>query len=449
MATKKDFTNGKINQQLLTFAFPIILANLLQVSYQFIDSLWVGNLIGANALGSVAVASTVINVGLAFILGVNNATLTILSQQSTNKDPKGLSRYLNAFVVLLSGLGIITSIFGFLFAENILQLLNTPQSMLVDATTYLQINSVGILFIIGYNFIGTILQALGDSMTPLKIVFVAVLLNAILDPIFISTFHLGVNGAALATILSQSISFIIGLVYILHHRLAPFKKPSLPAKEEVALILNLGIPSGLQSTVIQAGIAAILSVVNSFGSAVTAGFSAAKRIDSMIIIPAQSLGTAANSMAGQNIGASKWKRVSKITKIGLLYNTLAMLSIAVLIFIFAEYAIRLFIQEPESVEFGKNYLRIIAFFYPFLGINFVLNGVVKGSGAMYQVLALNLISFWILRYPATYLFSTFLGQNGIAVGMGLSFILSSLAAFIYYRFGKWREKELFSEEIIE
>lgn len=445
MDNQKDFTNGNIRKHLLAFSVPIILANLLQVSYQFIDSLWVGNLIGASALGSVAVASTVVNVGLAFILGINNATLTILSQQRTKEDQAGLSRYLNAFIVLLLVLGIIASVAGIVFSEGILQLLNTPETMLGDAVTYLQINSLGILFILGYNFIGTILQALGDSVTPLKIVFAATLLNTILDPLLIATLNLGVNGAAAATIVSQGLAFVGGLYYVLRNRLAPFKRLSVPAKKEVFLILNLGIPSGLQSTVIQAGIAALLSVVNSFGPAVTAGFSAAKRVDSMIIIPAQSLGTAANSMAGQNIGADKWKRVSKITRYGLLYNTLTMLMIAFLIFIFAEPTIRLFIQEPESLQFGTRYLRMIAFFYPFLGINFILNGVVKGAGAMYQVLLLNFISFWLLRYPITYFLSGLIGERGIALGMGLSFILSSFAAFSYYRWGRWREKELFSK----
>lgn len=445
MTKKKDFTEGKIRKQLLSFAVPIMLANLLQVSYQFIDSLWVGNLIGDSALASVSVASTVINVGLAFILGINNASLTILSQQSSSEDKEGLSRYLNAFVVLLTTLGILASIIGVLFAEDILLFLNTPLSMMAEATAYLQINSMGTLFIIGYNFTGTILQALGDSVTPLKIVFAAVVMNTILDPLFISVLGFGVSGAAVATIVSQGLSFLVGLYYILHNRLAPFKRISVPNRKEVLLILNLGFPSGLQSSVIQAGLAAILSVVNSFGPAVIAGFSAAKRLDSMIMIPAQSLGTAANSMAGQNIGAKKMDRVSRLTKFGLLYNTILMFSIAVVIFVFAEPAIRLFIQEPASVAFGTHYLRIIAFFYPFLGVNFILNGVVKGAGAMYQVLALNVISFWVLRYPAVYIFSNLLGENGIAIGMGISFVISSLFAGAYYRFGRWRDKELFAE----
>lgn len=433
-----NFTEGDIGKHLLYFSLPIILTNLLQVSYQFIDSLWVGNLIDDNALGSVAVAGTVISVALSFIIGINNATLTILSQQRGKEDESGMVRYLNAFVVLLIALSLIVGVVGFAFAEPILRLLNTPSDMLYEAKGYLQINTLGIGFLVGYNFIGTVMRAMGDSKTPLKIVFGAVVLNSILDPIFISIFGLGVNGAAIATIISQGLSFLAGLYYVLDNKLAPFTKPKIPARGEIFTILKLGIPSGLQMSVISAGVAAITGVVNSFGPIVVSGFSAAKRLDSVIMIPAQALGTAVTSMAGQNIGVGKWDRVYKITRYGLLYNTLTMLFIAIMIYVFAEPAIGLFINEAESIAFGKQYLETIAFFYPFLGINFVLNGAVRASGAMYQILILNIISFWVLRFPLTKTFSSFLGDSGIALGIGVSFVVSSIFSFLYYRLGKWR-----------
>lgn len=443
MRRNYDFTEGNILGQLVAFSIPIMLTNLLQVSYQFIDSLWVGNLIGANALGAVAVASTVIFVALSFIIGINNATLTILSQQKGKQDEVGLTRYLNAFVVLLVLLACIATLLGFFFAETILKLLNTPSTMFYQSKSYLQINSLGMVFLIGYNFIGTVLRALGDSKTPLIIVFIAVILNTVLDPIFIAYFKLGVNGAALATIIAQGLAFFVGLHFVLKRKLAPFSIPSIPAKEEVLLIMKLGIPSGLQMSVISAGIAAIMSVVNSFGPAVVSGFSAAQRLDSVIMLPAQALGTAVNSMAGQNIGVNKWERVFKTAKYALIYNLLIMFFIALLIFIFAEHSLGLFIQEADSLRFGKKYLQTIAMFYPFLGINFILNGTVRASGAMYQVLILNIISFWALRYPLTLAFSSLMGDIGIAVGMGFSFMISSFIAFLYYRYGGWKRKKLF------
>src|SRR5699024_6230883 len=213
---------------------------------------------------------------------------------------------------------------------------------------------------------------------------------------------------------------------------------------EVGLILNLGIPSGLQMAVISAGSAAIMSVVTIFGSGVVAGFGAAQRLDRILMLPAHALGTAVNSMAGQNIGVRNWSRVKKIAKYGVLYNFSIMMLVGLIVVIFAEYGIRLFIDETEAVAFGTKYLQIVALCYPFLGINFILNGIVRASGAMYQVLVLNIISFWVLRFPLTYVFSGWFGDTGIPLGMGASFLLSSFAAFMYYRFGKWREKKLFA-----
>lgn len=420
-----------------------MLTNLLQTSYQFADSLWVGNLLGGNALGAVAVSSTIIFTVLSFVIGLNNAALTILSQQKGRNNEEGLKNYLNAFVVILTVLSVVLGVAGFIFAEQFLQLLGTPESMMVAAKSYLQINFLGMLFLFGYNFISTVLRSLGDSKTPLRFVMIAVVLNIVLDPLFIAGLNLGVEGAAYATVISQGIAFLYGIIFVLYRKLAPFSLPTLPTKQEVGLILNLGIPSGLQMAVISAGVAAIMSVVTGYGDDVVAGFSAAQRLDSLLMLPAHALGTAVSSMAGQNIGVRDWPRVKRIAKYGVIYNFSVMLAIGIVVVFFAEYGVRLFIQEEEAVQFGTTYLQIIALCYPFLGINFILNGIVRASGAMYQVLALNIISFWVLRYPLTALFSNLFGDIGIAIGMGGSFLTSSLIATLYYRFGKWRKKELF------
>lgn len=445
MVRQQDFTEGNIIKQLMLFSGPIMITNLLQASYQFIDSLWVGNLIGADALGAVAISGTVVFTVLSFVIGLNNAALTILSQQKGRGSESGLRRYLNAFVVLLSGMSVVLGVAGFIFAEPLLLLLGTPEEMLAMGVSYLRINFIGILFLFGYNFIGTVFRSVGDSKTPLYFVLAAVILNTVLDPLFIYVFGWGVQGAAYATILSQGIAFAAGAIYSVRKSLVPFSKPHIPARREVLDILKLGIPAGLQMSVISAGVMAIMSVVASFGPAVVAGYGAAQRLDSLIMLPAQALGTAVNSMAGQNIGAGRWDRVHKITLYGFIYNLIVMFAIAILIILFAGYGIKLFITEPEATDFGINYLKAIALFYPFLGINFVLNGAVRAAGAMFQVLVLNIISFWILRFPITYILSGIMGEKGIALGMGVSFVISSIAALMYYRYGKWRKAEAFGE----
>lgn len=445
MAKKYDFTTGSIGKSLFYFSGPILLANLLQTSYQFVDSLWVGNLLGANALGAVAISGSIIFVVLSLIIGLNNAALTILSQQKGKQNEEGLKRYLNAFVVLMTCIAMLLGVSGFIFAEVLLNLLGTPETMLTAAAAYLRINFTGILLLFGYNFISTVLRSIGDSKTPLYFVTAAVILNAVLDPLFIHVFGWGINGAGYATVVSQGFSFLIGFFYIIKKDLAPFTIPSLPKWQEIKLILHIGIPSSLQMAVISAGAAAIIGVVAAQGEAVVSGYSAAQRLDSLLMLPAHALSIAISSMAGQNIGAQNWDRVRDIAKYGVIYNFLIMLLIGIIVAVFAEYGVKLFIQDEASVQFGTLYLQIVALCYPFLGINFILNGVVRAAGAMYPVLILNIISFWILRYPLTALFSRLFGEIGIAFGVGASFILSSVAAVMYYRFGKWREKKLFAD----
>ncbi|UTR13972.1 MATE family efflux transporter [Salipaludibacillus sp. LMS25] len=433
-----DFTTGSIMKKMILFSSPIFLTNILQTSYQVIDSLWVGNLLGPNALGAISISGTVVFTLLSFIIGINTAALTVLSQYKGARDDAGLKKSLNGFIVILGALTLVIGVLGFTVSHSILRFMGTPDDMLPMATVYLRINFIGILFLFGYNFIATVLRSLGDSKTPVRFVLLAVILNTILDPLFIYALDLGIAGAAYATIVSQGIAFLYGLLYSISKAEVPFTVPFVPALSDVKQIFKLGLPSGLSMIVISGGTLAIMTVVTSFGEEVVAGFSAAQRLDSLIMLPALTLGSAINSMAGQNIGARKWDRVGAISKNGLLLIAAVSLSLSTLVFFTAESAVSLFVQDPATVSFGTLYVQTVAFFYPFLGINFVLNGVVRAAGAMFQVFILNILSFWVLRFPLTYGFSRWLGEAGIGVGMALSLIMSSLFAIGYYKLGNWR-----------
>ncbi len=410
----------------------------------FINSLWVGNLLGSTAFGAVTVATTILVMVLAFVIGINNATLTIFAQLKGAGDDEKVKIYLSAFVVILFALSLLISVTGFAFSEPLLMLMNTPPSLMAAAKTYLQINFAGTVLLVGYNFIGTALRAFGDSRTPLYFVFLATVLTGVLAPLFMGVFQLGVAGAALAWLLAQSIAFIGSLVYLSQKFRKHTFRLMVPRREETETILRQGIPSGLQMIVIYAGITVILSLVNSLGAAAVAGFGAAQRLDNIVLLPAVALGTAVNAMAAQNIGAGKWQRVTQISRVGVLYNLVIMLAVATMLFIWAEPLVRLFIQDPDSVSFGTDYLKIIAFFYPFIGLNFIFNSVVRGAGAMLQVLVLNIISLWLLRVPLAYGATHLFGEPGVAMGMGASFVLSFLFSGAYYRWGGWRDKKLFN-----
>jgi Na+-driven multidrug efflux pump len=167
-ATQHDFTRGNILRQLIVFSGPIMLANLLQASYLLVDSLWIGNLLGARALGAVSVSMVIVFTVLSFVIGLNNAALVILSQQKGRGDAAGLKRYLNAFVVILFLLSAVLGVAGYLLTDPLLTLLGTPADIMPAASDYLRITFLGMVFLFGYNFISTVLRALGDSKTPMR-----------------------------------------------------------------------------------------------------------------------------------------------------------------------------------------------------------------------------------------------------------------------------------------
>lgn len=443
-----DFTRGSIPRTLYRFSLPILLANLLQASMQLINGLWVGNLLGSEAFAAVTVATTVLMVVLALILGLNNATLTIFAQLRGRNDERGIDIYLGAFLILLAGLSAVIGFVGYVLAERLLVLLDTPASILEQAMIYLRINFIGTFFLAGYNFVGTLLRAFGDSRTPMYFVLLATILAAVLGPVFIAVAGMDVAGAAWAMVLAQGMAFLYSIVYLARRPERYPYRPRKPSLDSFRTILELGIPSGIQMVVIYAGSAVILSLVNAYGDSVVAGFGAAQRLDSIILLPAVALGMGANTMAAQNIGVGKWTRVARITRVGVMFNVCIMLAIAIVLMLAAGPLVRLFVGgDAASVAFGVSYVRTIALFYPFIGLNFIYNGVVRGSGAMFQVLVLNIISLWVLRVPLAYSLTTVLDERGIALGIGLSFLVSSLFSWGYYRWGGWRSKRLFREEV--
>lgn len=438
----KDFTQGPVYRQLYLFSLPIVVTNFLQMLLPLISSLWVGNLLGSAAFGAITISITVMTVVLAFVIGMNNATLTIFAQLKGRNEHGEIRSYLSAFIILLLVLSLATAVSGYIFVKPLLHLLNAPEAILDITTQYLRISFLGVVFLTGYNFIGTVLRAFGDSKTQLHFVLVATVANAALAPVLIIALGMSVTGAAYATVIAQGAAFLYSLLWVArrfrHHtfRLQP------PRLSQVRNILNLGIPSGVQMIVIYTGMTVILSIVNAFGEQIVAGFGAAQRLDTIILMPAVALGVAVNAMAAQNIGIQQWDRVARITKAGIAYNLGIMLAIAAVLYTFSEPLVRLFLQDPDSVAFGASYLRTIALFYPIIGLNFIFNGVVRGAGAMLQVLVLNIISLWILRVPLTWLATSLYEERGIALGIGISFLISCLFSAAYYRWGGWRKKQL-------
>ncbi|HHY91437.1 MAG TPA: MATE family efflux transporter, partial [Clostridiales bacterium] len=282
---KNDLTTGNILKHLISFSIPLLLGNLLQALYNTVDSIWVGRFIGPKALGAVSVSFPVIFILVSLVMGITMATTVLVAQYAGAKDQRMIIKTISNSMLLLTIAAIVITVIGLLFGKKILIWMNTPRDILAYATDYLNIFFIGLIFMFGYNVLSSVLRGLGDSRTPLRFLFISTIINLVLDPLFILGFGwippMGIRGAALATILAQSISFFLALRYLdknshfIKFRIADWKL----SKELTVKMIKIGLPSGLQQIVVSFGMIVMTGIINSFGAETVAAFGAASRLD--------------------------------------------------------------------------------------------------------------------------------------------------------------------------
>ena len=313
-------------------------------------------------------------------------------------------------------LSLIVTTLGFLLSNNILILINVPQKLLLEANVYLKIIFIGVVPTFGYNSLTNTLKGVGDSKTPTYILITAVILNIILDIFFVAVLNSGVAGAAIATVISQFVSFFLCLFYI------KFKYPNLIFQKHyfnlnfniLKEILIIGMPAMLQQVLISLGFIVIQILVNGFGTDCIAAFISASRIDSFAELPSINLGQALMTFTAQNYGAKKMDRIIKGGKDSLILGITFSVIISIIIFIFPAFFISIFNQNPEVIFIGNQYLRIISAFYVIFCTMQILNGLLLGYGKSLVPLIASITSFCMFQVPLAILLSkTSLGYNGI------------------------------------
>ncbi|MGE5654635.1 MAG: MATE family efflux transporter, partial [Bacillota bacterium] len=306
-----DFTTGSIPRHLIMFAIPMFLGNLLQALYNTVDSIWVGRFLGHRALAAVSVSGPITFALIAMVMGLTMATTTMVAQYYGAQQQHMVRKTVTNSLVLLTVLGVLFSLVGYFLRIPILNLVNAPADIMSDAAGYLGIYSLGLIGMFWYNAAGAIMRGLGDSRTPLRYLAYATVANIILDPLLIFGYgpipKMGVAGAALATIIAQGGSAVLALVHLervadLMHLEGDFWKLD---GHLTAQTFKIGLPAGLQQTLVSLSGMVVSSIVNGFGSVAVAGFGAGQRIDQFSFMPSMSVGLAVSALVGQNMGAGK------------------------------------------------------------------------------------------------------------------------------------------------
>jgi len=437
-------TEGAIWKKILLFSIPLILGNLFQQLYNTVDSIIVGNYIGSNALAAVGSGSSFINLLIGFCVGASAGAGVVISQAYGAQDEERLHKAVHTTIAIAIAAGLIVTIAGIFLAPTVLNMMNTPTEVYKDAVVYLRVYFGGMLFSVVYNLAAGILNAVGNSRRSMIYLMIAAFSNIILDLFFVVVLKMGVVGVALATDISQFLScvFIIGYlmktneVYKLKIREIRFYG------NMVSKIIKMGLPTGIQSIVIALSNVIIQSGINSFGAVVMAGFTSYVKIDGFNFLPLMSFSMAATTFTGQNIGAGKIDRVKKGMKVSLTMGMGYAMATGVLLFNLAPYAMGIFTKDPEVVACGVYLMKFFCPFYWILAFIHVMAGTIRGTGKTLPPMIIILVSLCLFRIIWIATVVPLIGElYGLIMVYPLSFVVGAVLTILYAKFGKWMPEE--------
>lgn len=437
----EDMTRGNPYKLLTKFSIPLLIGNIFQQLYNTVDSIVVGQFSGYKALAAVGNGFPFILLLSSLFVGVGLGAMIIISQYAGAKQYEDLSRTVGTIYRCMLIAVVPMSMLGIFLSRPIMLLMNVPNDGTLDLSVqYMQVIFAGLIGSLGYNMNAGLLQGIGDSLSSLIFLLIATVINIVLDIFLGVTLGMGVLGVALATIIAQFISWIIGIVYI--NKKYPYMKIDfrhLVYDHEIfKRAMKLGIPSGIQQALFSVGIFVITGLVNAQGSVFAAGFNAANKIDTFVFMPSQSFAIAITTFTGQNFGAKKTARIFAGAKAGFILTVSVATLISLIIYPLSAWMMSVFTPDVAVVEAGVTYLHSVLPFFFILAALFSVNSVLRGLGKTLVAMGSTFVSLWLVRVPAATLLVRLLGKDFLYFSYPIGWVAGLSIALIYYRFGKWR-----------
>lgn len=454
MSTLNDrsLLSGSVPKQLLAFSLPFLGANILQNVYSVVDMIIVGQFVGSAGLSGVSIGSQITALFTSIGTGLSMGGQMMLAQFVGAGDKKAQKESIGTMLTFMLLLGIILAIPCVTLATPLLGLLDTPVEAMRDAYWYLIICALGTIFIFGYNSVCAVLRALGDSRRPMYFVAISTTTNILLDLLFVGPMKMGAGGAALATILSQGISFVIASIYLYKNRknlVFDFRLKSFKIVwERLKIMLKVGIPFALQFSMLMISLLVVTALINGYGVTASAGYGVGGKIDGFATLPVYAFSSAASTMAGQNIGARQLSRAKSVIHWGVLMCLICETVIFLLVQVFAAPIVSIFNSEPEVIQVGVQYIRVMAW-------SWLAHCLLDGFQAMANAVGFSMLSFicctidgLIVRIPLAILFGNVLGLGlkGVFLGCMLAPWSAGLISAGYFYSGKWKHQSLVKHE---
>lgn len=431
-------TKGSPGKLILTFALPLMLGNMFQQAYTLVDTAVVGQVVGVNALAAVGSVDWFNWMSLGVCQGLTQGFSILLAQQFGARDEKGLQKTLGTSLVLSLLSALAVTILFLASTGSVLRLMGTREEILSDALLYIRIMFGGIIIVMTYNWLSAVLRAIGDSTTPLIAMGIASICNIVLDILFVALFHWGIAGAAAATLLAQVVSCIYCFQKIRKSSVLRIDRESLRVDMRLTRkLFSLGSPVALQNIIISIGGMILQSIVNSFGVVFVAGFTATNKLYGLLEIAAISFGYAVSTYAGQNLGAGEYERIRTGVKRGALMAIATSVLIAVLMLLFGEQLIGLFVEKGnpnalQVLDYGRHYLTVLSLFLPILYCLHIYRSALQGMGNTLIPMASGIAEL-CMRIGSAMILPGFWGEYGVYFAEVAAWTGAAVLLYVSYR----------------
>ncbi len=443
-----DMTKGSPTRHILLFALPTLIGNIFQQIYNLADSIIVGRFLGADAFAAVGATTSITFLFFALCNGIGGGGGIVVSQFYGAHDDKNVKKCIVNTGLIMLLVPVFFGLVGFLLAPSLLRILGTPEVIIFDAILYVRYMCVGLLFVSLYNYLSSMLRALGDSKSPLYFLIISTIINIILDILFVCVFSFGIKGAALATVLAQLISVLLCAVYAYKtNQYFRFVKEDMDITLGMTYkIVRLGVPMSIQFSLIAISAMAVQRIVNSYGTVVVAAFTATNRIEQLIHQPYATLGASLATYSGQNYGAKRNDRVYTGYKTGVVIMVIFTTILIVIMQLFGRPITSMFVTDEQVIAIGANGLKITSLFYLALGMIYVIRGALTGIGDAFFSLFNGVIEV-IGRFTIPLLMTSYLrfGSTGIWLSSGIVWFISGATAWI--RFWTYFQKKHVSTRV--
>ena len=437
-----DLTQGNPSRILWRFSLPMLCSSIFQQLYNIADSVIAGRFVGEDALAAIGASYPVTMIFMAVAMGCNIGCSVVISQLFGAKRYGEMKTAVKTSFSAFTILSLLLTLLGFSICSPLMRLLNTPQSILADSETYLQIYIGGLAFLFLYNIATGVVTALGDSRTPLMFLIASSLGNIVLDILFVTAIPMGVAGVAWATFLAQGISSVlaVGTLLLRLRKIESEENSPLFSREMLGRISRIAIPSILQQSFISVGNLFVQALVNMFGPAAIAGYSAAVKLNTFSLTSLTTLANGVSSFTAQNIGAGSSQRVRQGFRAGIKMGIIVAVPITLLFVLAAPQMISIFIENvtEKALGTGCEFLQIVAPFYALISVKLIADGVLRGSGSMLYFM-ITTFSDLILRVILAFVFALgfSMGTTGIWISWPVGWAIAAILSVVFYRRGVW------------